>query len=137
MLLCGKPLNLAMRDQIMKNEEVQTIRKIMGLQHIKDYSSDVMNLGASPNLTLHMIFFPPPLNISNLVRDECLEVHNNGLQKKKSFVDFSESFRVEFQVICDVFKVFVEVCPQCGTFAKVFPSVSAFPVTEFMFKSFP
>ena len=38
--LRGKLLNVreARHDQIMKNEEVQNIKKIMGLQHNKDYS---------------------------------------------------------------------------------------------------
>lgn len=37
--LRGKLLNVrdAKHDQIMKNEEVQNIKKIMGLQHNKDY----------------------------------------------------------------------------------------------------
>ncbi len=39
--LRGKLLNVreAKHDQIMKNEEVQNIKKILGLQHNKDYSS--------------------------------------------------------------------------------------------------
>lgn len=39
--LRGKLLNVreAKHDQIMKNEEIQNIKKIMGLQHNKDYSS--------------------------------------------------------------------------------------------------
>ncbi len=39
--LIGKLLNVreAKHDQIMKNEEVQNIKKILGLQHNKDYSS--------------------------------------------------------------------------------------------------
>jgi hypothetical protein len=43
--LRGKLLNVreAKHDQIMKNEEIQNIKKIMGLQHNKDYS-DVGNL---------------------------------------------------------------------------------------------
>jgi DNA topoisomerase II len=38
--LRGKMLNVreAKHDQIMKNEEVQNIKKIMGLQHNKDYT---------------------------------------------------------------------------------------------------
>ena len=38
--LRGKLLNVreAKHDQIMKNEEIQNIKKIMGLQHNKDYS---------------------------------------------------------------------------------------------------
>jgi DNA topoisomerase-2 len=43
--LRGKLLNVreAKHDQIMKNEEIQNIKKIMGLQHNKDYS-DVASL---------------------------------------------------------------------------------------------
>ncbi|TFK47941.1 type II DNA topoisomerase [Heliocybe sulcata] len=43
--LRGKLLNVreAKHDQIMKNEEIQNIKKIMGLQHNKEYS-DVSNL---------------------------------------------------------------------------------------------
>ena len=43
--LRGKLLNVreAKHDQIMKNEEIQNIKKIMGLQHNKDYS-DVRSL---------------------------------------------------------------------------------------------
>jgi hypothetical protein len=43
--LRGKLLNVreAKHDQIMKNEEVQNIKKILGLQHNKDYS-DVLSL---------------------------------------------------------------------------------------------
>jgi len=43
--LRGKLLNVreAKHDQIMKNEEIQNIKKIMGLQHNKDYS-DVVSL---------------------------------------------------------------------------------------------
>lgn len=39
--LRGKLLNVreAKHDQIMKNEEIQNIKKIMGLQHNKEYSS--------------------------------------------------------------------------------------------------
>lgn len=39
--LRGKLLNVreAKHDQIMKNEEIQNIKKIMGLQHNKDYSN--------------------------------------------------------------------------------------------------
>ncbi|KAJ7771941.1 DNA topoisomerase II [Mycena maculata] len=39
--LRGKLLNVreARHDQIMKNEEIQNIKKIMGLQHAKDYTS--------------------------------------------------------------------------------------------------
>jgi DNA topoisomerase-2 len=39
--LRGKLLNVreARHDQIMKNEEIQNIKKIMGLQHNKDYSN--------------------------------------------------------------------------------------------------
>ena len=39
--LRGKLLNVreAKHDQIMKNEEIQNIKKIMGLQHGKDYKS--------------------------------------------------------------------------------------------------
>ncbi|KAJ7139482.1 DNA topoisomerase II [Mycena epipterygia] len=39
--LRGKLLNVreAKHDQIMKNEEIQAIKKIMGLQHAKDYTS--------------------------------------------------------------------------------------------------
>jgi DNA topoisomerase-2 len=39
--LCGKLLNVreAKHNQIMKNEEVQNIKKIMGLQYNKDYSN--------------------------------------------------------------------------------------------------
>ncbi|KAJ7151616.1 DNA topoisomerase II [Mycena filopes] len=39
--LRGKLLNVreARHDQIMKNEEIQAIKKIMGLQHAKDYTS--------------------------------------------------------------------------------------------------
>jgi DNA topoisomerase-2 len=39
--LRGKLLNVreASHDQIMKNEEIQNIKKIMGLQHNKDYKS--------------------------------------------------------------------------------------------------
>jgi len=39
--LRGKLLNVreAKHDQIMKNEEIQNIEKIMGLQHNKDYSN--------------------------------------------------------------------------------------------------
>lgn len=39
--LRGKLLNVreAKHDQIMKNEEVQNIKKIMGLQHNKEYTS--------------------------------------------------------------------------------------------------
>ncbi|KAI9429344.1 DNA topoisomerase, partial [Lactarius indigo] len=39
-LLHGKLLNVreAKHDQIMKNDEIQYIKKIMGLQHNKDYS---------------------------------------------------------------------------------------------------
>ncbi|CAA7271414.1 unnamed protein product [Cyclocybe aegerita] len=41
--LRGKILNVreARHDQIMKNEEIQNIKKIMGLQHNKDYSNTV------------------------------------------------------------------------------------------------
>ena len=43
--LRGKLLNVrdAKHDQIMKNEEIQNIKKIMGLQHNKEYS-DVASL---------------------------------------------------------------------------------------------
>ena len=43
--LRGKLLNVreAKHDQIMKNEEIQNIKKIMGLQHNKDYS-DIASL---------------------------------------------------------------------------------------------
>jgi DNA topoisomerase-2 len=43
--LRGKLLNVreAKHDQIMKNEEIQNIKKILGLQHNKDYS-DVSSL---------------------------------------------------------------------------------------------
>ena len=43
--LRGKLLNVreAKHDQIMKNEEIQNIKKIMGLQHNKDYS-DIKSL---------------------------------------------------------------------------------------------
>jgi DNA topoisomerase-2 len=43
--LRGKLLNVreANHDQIMKNEEIQNIKKIMGLQHNKDYS-DIASL---------------------------------------------------------------------------------------------
>ena len=43
--LRGKLLNVreAKHDQIMKNEEIQNIKKIMGLQHNKDYP-DVKSL---------------------------------------------------------------------------------------------
>lgn len=43
--LRGKLLNVreARHDQIMKNEEIQNIKKILGLQHNKDYS-DVSSL---------------------------------------------------------------------------------------------
>jgi len=39
--LRGKLLNVreAKHDQIMKNEEIQNIKKILGLQHNKEYSS--------------------------------------------------------------------------------------------------
>ena len=39
--LRGKLLNVreARHDQIMKNEEIQNIKKIMGLQHNKEYTS--------------------------------------------------------------------------------------------------
>ena len=39
--LRGKLLNVreAKHEQIMKNEEIQNIKKIMGLQHNKDYSN--------------------------------------------------------------------------------------------------
>jgi len=39
--LRGKLLNVreASHDQIMKNEEIQNIKKIMGLQHNKEYTS--------------------------------------------------------------------------------------------------
>jgi len=39
--LRGKLLNVreAKHDQIMKNEEIQNIKKIMGLQHNKDYTT--------------------------------------------------------------------------------------------------
>ncbi len=43
--LRGKLLNVreAKHEQIMKNEEIQNIKKILGLQHNKDYS-DVLSL---------------------------------------------------------------------------------------------
>ena len=43
--LRGKLLNVreARHDQIMKNEEIQNIKKIMGLQHTKDYK-DISSL---------------------------------------------------------------------------------------------
>jgi DNA topoisomerase II len=39
--LRGKLLNVreAKHDQIMKNEEIQNLKKVLGLQHNKDYSS--------------------------------------------------------------------------------------------------
>jgi DNA topoisomerase-2 len=38
--LCSELLSVreAKHDQVMKNEEIQNIKKIMGLQHDKDYS---------------------------------------------------------------------------------------------------
>jgi DNA topoisomerase-2 len=46
--LRGKLLNVreASHDQIMKNEEIQNIKKIMGLQHNKEYTSrDTLRYG--------------------------------------------------------------------------------------------
>lgn len=87
--LRGKLLNVreAKHDQIMKNEEIQNIKKIMGLQHNKDYS-DVGSLRYGQLMIM-----------TDQVSDHILTIGNNAIERAlyrimtdRTSRDFSSTF---------------------------------------------
>lgn len=84
--LRGKLLNVreAKHDQIMKNEEIQNIKKIMGLQHNKDYTNTSSLRYGRLMIMTDQASFSNSMNKKSLLINRALRIMTDPISKVSS-----------------------------------------------------